>query len=1325
MKKVLSIALIGLIFFSTLSILGIRPVSAATNDYVVFSQFDPGVGPIWACGGYVEYYGVPAWGDEIQYVYFMTGTTGYKYRVWVTNEGSPADPTLYIDIRQHPSSPYPSHVGPVEPRHFEYVSSKNLAPHSANLDVEEFYIDSSGVYLGPNVGIYKWDHDWNYIGQIGPAFGGGFSCQSLAYNPKDNTWYTGTYDRKIYQLSDTNSDGDLMDETWQYIFTYPDYGGSHHDGMEYVGGYLWLSDMTIAVIGKWQYSAGTHTWTEVGRYTYPYVNYVEGMGFGPNDHFWMTSGFPGGGGTIFYEVGDEITMYYPIADAGPDVQAYPPTIPLKFDGSGSHHTDPNRKIVLYQWDFDGDGVYDYSSTSPVAEHTYPAYYNLDGSIDWSITVKTYAVYLKVTDDDPVTPKTDVDTCNVHVTAPPWKPVADPDGPYEGYKGVPLKLDGSKSYDPESKMFPPSHPWYETIAKYEWDLDNDGQFDDASGANPTYTWNSEGLFTIALKVTDSQPSGAGGTFGPLDSDSKYTTVVVKSLERPDLTVKDVRPVQVVWHSDVNHDGLTDLVARKMTAVLATIVLVGKLEDDQSVEVKMTCDGHEYTQSYTVAQLLQNNGHVEFYFDAPESKGDYTINLDVDPQNQIIESNEGNNRQSVDITVKDSNSLYLTYFPVYATRQLPLGADPPWGYGALNLGEYSTMVENSGKFISGTYPVSEEEFTNRRIDLPYFGNTLPIIGMEQDAIELWALGELATLGATDRVVGVVPDDYFSYHLKAGVVGISFPGIQAVLCSKEDWSSPSHEIGHTYGLNLPKWRWWPPGWESTEEYDVNPPGNDANGFCVALHSEVTDATCLMGSLVPFGSFEDDYSRIWVCDDTYESLFKSFLVQKDDPQVLLVDGMIFKNGTVQLGTWYCLSEGESDDVTPGEYSVRLLDADRQVLGEVQFDAPFYVMANSGGVIETDVAGFAFTIPFYERTSTIQILRSGEVIAQKVVTPNPPSVRILYPNGGEILGGCGIQTISWKASDPDGDRLTYSVMYSKDGGSNWEPLAVDLKAQSFTWNTNSLPTGSNYLIRVIASDGVNTAMDDSDNPFTILAGWTHIFRDSTRKTELRININDRTFQFVAPDKDFGVKHDAKMIQLKQVIIICYEDKEMRLTATAVDDRTCVAIACDKQTGKSYWLMEHPATYTLTVYCKDANGKAVSGASVYVNGCYKGQTDSNGKLIIHDVLAATYTVTAKKCGYKDSSGTITVTGNATLTLTLTPQTYALTVRCKDSKGKAVSGASVSINGNYQGATDSNGKLSIINITAGTYTVTVQKSGYKNISVTVTINSDKTITITMT
>ncbi len=73
------------------------------------------------------------------------------------------------------------------------------------------------------------------------------------------------------------------------------------------------------------------------------------------------------------------------------------------------------------------------------------------------------------------------------------PVADPNGPYTGQVGVPVTLDGSGSYDPDPA---PDH-----IVSYEWDLDNDGEYDDATGEIVSYIWDTEGTYTIGLKVTD--------------------------------------------------------------------------------------------------------------------------------------------------------------------------------------------------------------------------------------------------------------------------------------------------------------------------------------------------------------------------------------------------------------------------------------------------------------------------------------------------------------------------------------------------------------------------------------------------------------------------------------------------------------------------------------------------------------------------------------------------------------------------------------------------------------------------------------------------------
>ena len=72
----------------------------------------------------------------------------------------------------------------------------------------------------------------------------------------------------------------------------------------------------------------------------------------------------------------------PIADAGAN-QIVDIGVPVLFNGAGK---DPDGKIVLYEWDFDNDGVYEYSNkSSGSATHTH----NIAG---------VYVASLRVTDD---------------------------------------------------------------------------------------------------------------------------------------------------------------------------------------------------------------------------------------------------------------------------------------------------------------------------------------------------------------------------------------------------------------------------------------------------------------------------------------------------------------------------------------------------------------------------------------------------------------------------------------------------------------------------------------------------------------------------------------------------------------------------------------------------------------------------------------------------------------------------------------------------------------------------------------------------------------
>ena len=88
-------------------------------------------------------------------------------------------------------------------------------------------------------------------------------------------------------------------------------------------------------------------------------------------------------------------------------------------------------------------------------------------------------------------------------------IADPNAPYTADEGTPITFDASGSSDPDAG---------DSIILYEWDIDNDGEFDDATGVNPTKTWNDDYSGTVTLRVTDS--NGA--------TDTASTTVTVNNV-----------------------------------------------------------------------------------------------------------------------------------------------------------------------------------------------------------------------------------------------------------------------------------------------------------------------------------------------------------------------------------------------------------------------------------------------------------------------------------------------------------------------------------------------------------------------------------------------------------------------------------------------------------------------------------------------------------------------------------------------------------------------------------------------------------------------------
>jgi hypothetical protein len=119
--------------------------------------------------------------------------------------------------------------------------------------------------------------------------------------------------------------------------------------------------------------------------------------------------------------------------------------------------------------------------------------------------------------------------------------------------------------------------------------------------------------------------------------------------------------------------------------------------------------------------------------------------------------------------------------------------------------------------------------------------------------------------------------------------------------------------------------------------------------------------------------------------------------------------------------------------------------------------------------------------TKYLLIKKEGQVIFEQEASRNAPQVKVISPTGGEIMKS-GVHKIVWEASDADGDPLSFLVQFSPDGGQTWEgvtirrpgnPLEAELRVEEY-------PASRAGIIRVTASDGLNTTFDLSDGYFSL-----------------------------------------------------------------------------------------------------------------------------------------------------------------------------------------------------------------------------------------------------
>lgn len=289
------------VLFSILFMVMFSRLNVFANGYYEFSTFSgPGLE-----------YDVASYANDI---YYGSGGQVYKVSVSIPNINKKDEPPYLPNGNPNPN---------YQPRTFSTPVRINLsgAPYPLNSGGKgEMYVDANYIYtidtrdnicaFNKNTGQYVASASKTYSNGL-PGRGWGYASL-LSYG--GNKWWIGNENREVYSSSDGSH--------WNYEFTWNNMAGSHGDGMEYVNGKIFVSDMTSNYIAMWGYGDDPSTpntetgWNEWKRFSYTELGGVnkclEGMGFGALGHFWAGSGsciYELGGGSIQpYTVPEPATM---------------------------------------------------------------------------------------------------------------------------------------------------------------------------------------------------------------------------------------------------------------------------------------------------------------------------------------------------------------------------------------------------------------------------------------------------------------------------------------------------------------------------------------------------------------------------------------------------------------------------------------------------------------------------------------------------------------------------------------------------------------------------------------------------------------------------------------------------------------------------------------------------------------------------------------------------------------------------------------------------------------------------------------------------------
>lgn len=201
--------------------------------------------------------------------------------------------------------------------------------------------------------------------------------------------------------------------------------------------------------------------------------------------------------------------------------------------------------------------------------------------------------------------------------------------------------------------------------------------------------------------------------------------------------------------------------------------------------------------------------------------------------------------------------------------------------------------------------------------------------------------------------------------------------------------------------------------------------------------------------------------------------------------DYLVLSGGITAQGAWSLDSAYQGSILPPTNEGAdratvaKLLDASGRTIAE----APVTLVHPHMDELEADgdghthdagiLQGWSVAIPVGANTafSRFIIVQGGTPVLTVNASANRPVIDGLTIS--QLTSAPNRFRATWRASDRDGNPLTYQLLYAPDGV-QWTPVAIGLTGTQFDFSTEMLPGGNGGKFRLLASDGLLGASLDS-----------------------------------------------------------------------------------------------------------------------------------------------------------------------------------------------------------------------------------------------------------